>query len=724
MSDNAEDYILRLQVTGLAEATVLNSAAATMEQQMAATEAAIAGAGDASREMAAQMKLLQSASVADASAITALNAKIGANADALNASQQAYVALGGSAQEAMSIAKSGVEGLAEAQAKLASAAQAAADAQEAIAAKAASAEEGRVSAAQATASKLAIIQAQGVSAQNAAMANLITLQYEAYAKSEEQAQAHAQKMEQIEAQGAAKIAEVTAAGAAGGTEAATEATKAQAVATEDAGEAAGGAGVNFRAMAGATRMLGGEFGGTVSKGLRLVQMFMRMGPEVGLAIAAFAIFAITIGVVIGVISKGISAAGAYRDELLKLEGATKGSVEAGKALQATITAVSSGSALARDKITDYALQLEKTKLKGAELQNALEAMSIAGSAGGDAAAQAFLKTVEAAKASGASVDALSAKMKAQLGGVAAEQALSLSVQFSKLKEDITAAFSGADLEPLLKGIHSILSLFSQTSAGGREMKASITDFVNSAIGAFLHAAIAVVKLYTAVRSNAVAWYTLKAAAIGIVALFVLFAAVVGAVIGVFVAFAAALAAPFVILIAALKANYDIVAGAWERIKSAFSAARAWLSSLSLSSIGTAIIAGLANGIRSAGTAVLAAITGVVGGAIDAAKALLHINSPSLVFHAIGEATGEGMSMGIDSSAGDVAESAGGMSSAAVTGARAGGGKAGKGDGAASKAAPSFSFTNCMFGGDVTKEKLSVWMRELYAEGALEVTANG
>jgi len=50
--------------------------------------------------------------------------------------------------------------------------------------------------------------------------------------------------------------------------------------------------------------------------------------------------------------------------------------------------------------------------------------------------------------------------------------------------------------------------------------------------------------------------------------------------------------------------------------------------------------------------VLAAITGVVGGAISAAKKLLHISSPSRVFAEMGEQTGAGFSAGVDKSAGD------------------------------------------------------------------------
>src|SRR5690606_34002570 len=62
--------------------------------------------------------------------------------------------------------------------------------------------------------------------------------------------------------------------------------------------------------------------------------------------------------------------------------------------------------------------------------------------------------------------------------------------------------------------------------------------------------------------------------------------------------------------------------------------------------------GLANGISSAAETVVSAITGVVGGAVDAAKALLGIESPSRVFAAMGRNVGAGFEQGVDDSAPD------------------------------------------------------------------------
>lgn len=64
------------------------------------------------------------------------------------------------------------------------------------------------------------------------------------------------------------------------------------------------------------------------------------------------------------------------------------------------------------------------------------------------------------------------------------------------------------------------------------------------------------------------------------------------------------------------------------------------------SVGTQMIQGLINGIKSMAGAVVSAAKGVVDGAISGAKNLLGIHSPSRVFMKIGAYTGEGMAIGL------------------------------------------------------------------------------
>lgn len=70
----------------------------------------------------------------------------------------------------------------------------------------------------------------------------------------------------------------------------------------------------------------------------------------------------------------------------------------------------------------------------------------------------------------------------------------------------------------------------------------------------------------------------------------------------------------------------------------------------VASIGSQIVQGIANGISGAAGVVVNKITGVVGGAIDAAKNLLGIHSPSRVFRKIFGYVMEGAALGIDDTA--------------------------------------------------------------------------
>lgn len=77
----------------------------------------------------------------------------------------------------------------------------------------------------------------------------------------------------------------------------------------------------------------------------------------------------------------------------------------------------------------------------------------------------------------------------------------------------------------------------------------------------------------------------------------------------------------------------------------------------LVSIGSNIISGLVRGIQNAAGSVVSTITGVVGGAINAAKSFLGIASPSKVFKEIGDFTMQGMELGIEEGASKAVDAA-------------------------------------------------------------------
>lgn len=110
-------------------------------------------------------------------------------------------------------------------------------------------------------------------------------------------------------------------------------------------------------------------------------------------------------------------------------------------------------------------------------------------------------------------------------------------------------------------------------------------------------------------------------------------------------------------------------GAWETIKttaeSIMNNVIKFFKDVDLVQIGKDMIKGLIKGIGSMASAVLKSISGVVTGAIDGAKRLLGIKSPSRVFAGIGEDTGEGFVGGLQRMYGDVEKAAEGLSSAAL-----------------------------------------------------------
>jgi len=77
-----------------------------------------------------------------------------------------------------------------------------------------------------------------------------------------------------------------------------------------------------------------------------------------------------------------------------------------------------------------------------------------------------------------------------------------------------------------------------------------------------------------------------------------------------------------------------------------------ITSFDLVGAGADLIQGLINGISSMAGAVIDAIGGVVGGAVDWAKSLLGIGSPSKLFRQFGDWTMQGLALGIEDGAGD------------------------------------------------------------------------
>jgi TP901 family phage tail tape measure protein len=109
---------------------------------------------------------------------------------------------------------------------------------------------------------------------------------------------------------------------------------------------------------------------------------------------------------------------------------------------------------------------------------------------------------------------------------------------------------------------------------------------------------------------------------------------------------------------ALESAKNTASRIWQNIVSIF-------KSINLADIGRNIIQGLINGLKSMGSAVSKAVSGIAGAIPAKIKSFLGIHSPSRVLMELGEFSGEGFAKGIKSMIGEVKGATADMASAAV-----------------------------------------------------------
>lgn len=112
-----------------------------------------------------------------------------------------------------------------------------------------------------------------------------------------------------------------------------------------------------------------------------------------------------------------------------------------------------------------------------------------------------------------------------------------------------------------------------------------------------------------------------------------------------------------------NAGPRIVTAVKNGFNNAVNAARNFVSSAV--NVGRNLIMGFVNGVKNAAGALINAVSGAVKGAINWAKGLLGIHSPSRVFRQFGIYTDEGFIIGVNSKAGAVAKSVGRMAQGAI-----------------------------------------------------------
>jgi hypothetical protein len=381
--------------------------------------------------------------------------------------------------------------------------------------------------------------------------------------------------------------------------------------------------------------LGGPLGSVGQKVFGVAEGFKKMGaslgsagPYVAVAVAivaiATAVATVTVAAIAGIAaiaSWAVGLADAARSSELLSDGIAKSS-KGGRALDEAITDLEKSVPQTADELKAMAAQLAKTGLEGEDLRNELR------------------RTAEEA-----------ALLK--FGPDFAKGANTMLKLTERLKSNFSRIFAGLKIDKLLEAFADLVDLFGKGSESATAISTifeslfqplidGLTNFIPMFISAFLQFEIFVMKAMIAIKPFG-STIEKVAEVFGILAIIV-----AAMTVGFFVA----VITPFLIIIglAAL-----LVAAVME-VVGTFVDFATKLSGMSLSEIGTQMIQGLIDGIMGAGAGVLKAITSVVGGAIDGAKALLGISSPSKVFADIGANTAAGMEEGVDGGAAGVQSS--------------------------------------------------------------------
>ena len=343
--------------------------------------------------------------------------------------------------------------------------------------------------------------------------------------------------------------------------------------------------------------------------------------------------------------------------------------------------ITDATGVADDRLRALSKSLLDAGVSAAELSATLRAAAVAEAALGQGGADALVADLAAGKVT---AEEFAEAINSKLGDVAARRLLSLETQGARFQRNVQAWFPPGFAEPALQGLSILVGLFDQNTVAGRAMRDAVRGVLDPIISQAVNAAYAVeafvlgfligaTKIYIAVKPavraiadllgidgsgweldsvlDAVATAGEWLAPIALV-LVAGFTALGASIVGAFLLIPTLIGGTLVAAVAIGVGAVKLFVAAFEFLRSAVPAA---VSAAVKAVVGAAgafiaagadVIAGLAAGIKAGGGAVIAAIKGVVGGAISAAKAMLGIASPSKVFAAIGDNTGAGFVQGV------------------------------------------------------------------------------
>jgi hypothetical protein len=385
--------------------------------------------------------------------------------------------------------------------------------------------------------------------------------------------------------------------------------------------------------------LGGPLGDTAAQAVGLVHGWDRIreslgdnGPIVAASVAVVALTAAVIAAgvafaagVVKVVAWSVGLADANRSASLLTQGIAR-SVAGGQQLDDRISDLTKTLPLTREELSSTAERLANAGLRGNALTTALEKSAIA-----------------------------AAKLK--FGPDFEEQMLSLDEQSKVFHANISETFGGLKVEGLLGGLQKLGALFDSNTASGRAMKVVFESIFQPIVDGATNAVPKVERFFIQLEILAVrAMLAIKPYGSTILKVGEAFAIGAAIIVGFFVA---SIALATGLILGAVAAVGYLAAGIKVQIDAWINLGRTivgFFQGVDLVAMGRAMIDGLVNGITGGAKAVVDAMKGVVTGAVDGAKHLLGIASPSKVFAEIGMQTGAGMSVGVDRSSVGVQDS--------------------------------------------------------------------
>lgn len=405
-----------------------------------------------------------------------------------------------------------------------------------------------------------------------------------------------------------------------------------------------------------------------------------------------------------------------------------GSAAAAEQLDQKIKQLAATLPLPISKIEELAKGLALAGLRGAELDGMLKTLAEVGSVSEEAASKLqgliekvsaagkFDVTAKALKGTGISIQEVYRALAEQTGKSMAEiermvkagqisveegikaiqkaaqtkfgpaiekQMLPLSVQFAKFREDLAELFTGIDMEPFLKGLRSILQLFSQSTASGQALR----EIASGIFGGLFKAASAVFPYIKAFMKGMIFGFLQVYIALKPIgnAFMKVFGGKPNASLLDFIAMAgkgfaylASAVAVFVSLFVGAAATFAIYGAMAAAIVAGILAAFSWLVNGVGSAVGAVkgffgdfvgagqnLVRGLVQGITGSAGAVIAAVIGCAKDAIKAAMHILGIGSPSRVFAQIGVNTVAGFANAVNDNSGKAAHATSDMAGAAT-----------------------------------------------------------